>query len=107
MESDERWQDAFRDKFKKLGYRVLLAGDPSRAADRFRQHPFDTLIMDVGTVCEEGLTVFENIMIDANRKNLEAVQRYCHQQGLINRMTPIDELFADTDLGDAGGPESF
>jgi 4,5-dihydroxyphthalate decarboxylase len=44
---------------------------------------------------------------DANRKNLEAIQRYCHQQGLISRMAPLDELFADTDLGDAGGPESF
>jgi 4,5-dihydroxyphthalate decarboxylase len=44
---------------------------------------------------------------DANRKNLETVQRYCHQQGLIGRMAPLEELFADTDLGDAGGPESF
>jgi 4,5-dihydroxyphthalate decarboxylase len=44
---------------------------------------------------------------DANRKNLQAIQRYCHQQGLIGRMAPLDELFADTDLGDAGGPESF
>jgi 4,5-dihydroxyphthalate decarboxylase len=44
---------------------------------------------------------------EANRKNLGAIQRYCHQQGLIGRMTPLDELFADTDLGDAGGPESF
>jgi 4,5-dihydroxyphthalate decarboxylase len=40
---------------------------------------------------------------DANRKNLQTVQRYCHQQGLIGRMLPLDELFADTDLGDAGG----
>jgi 4,5-dihydroxyphthalate decarboxylase len=38
-----------------------------------------------------------------NRNNLETVQRYCHQQGLISRMIPLDELFADTDLGDAGG----
>jgi 4,5-dihydroxyphthalate decarboxylase len=38
---------------------------------------------------------------DANRKNLQTVQRYCHQQGLIDRITPLDELFADTDLGDA------
>ena len=42
-------------------------------------------------------------LTDANRKNLETVQRYCHQQGLISRMLPLDELFADTDLGDAGG----
>jgi 4,5-dihydroxyphthalate decarboxylase len=38
-----------------------------------------------------------------NRNNLQTVQRYCHQQGLISRITPLDELFADTDLGDAAG----
>jgi 4,5-dihydroxyphthalate decarboxylase len=40
---------------------------------------------------------------DANRKNLETVLRYCHQQGLINRMMKLEVLFADTDLGDAAG----
>ena len=38
----------------------------------------------------------------ANRKNLQTVQSYCRQQGLIGRMLPLEELFADTDLGDAG-----
>ena len=38
----------------------------------------------------------------ANRKNLETVQRYTHQQGMIRRIMPLDELFADTDLGDVG-----
>jgi 4,5-dihydroxyphthalate decarboxylase len=42
---------------------------------------------------------------DANRKNLETVLRYCHQQGLINRMMRLEDLFADTDLGDAAGGE--
>jgi 4,5-dihydroxyphthalate decarboxylase len=44
-----------------------------------------------------------------NRKTLETVQRYCHQQGLIKTMTPLDQLFADTDLGDAvgSGAEEF
>lgn len=42
-------------------------------------------------------------LTDANRKNLQTVQRYCHQQGLIGRVEPLDTLFADTDLGDAGG----
>ena len=41
-----------------------------------------------------------------NRRNLETVQRYCHEQGLISRVTPLDELFADTDLGDAVGSGS-
>jgi hypothetical protein len=39
----------------------------------------------------------------ANRKNPQTVQFYCHQQGLIDRMRPLEKLFADTDLGDAGG----
>ena len=43
----------------------------------------------------------------ANRKNLQTVQRYCQQQGLIGALTPLDALFADTDLGDAGGSEEF
>jgi 4,5-dihydroxyphthalate decarboxylase len=41
-----------------------------------------------------------------NRKNLQTVQRYCHQQGLIDTVTPLDDLFADTDLGDAVGAGS-
>lgn len=39
----------------------------------------------------------------ANRKTLRTVQSYCRQQGLISRIKPLEELFADTDLGDAGG----
>jgi 4,5-dihydroxyphthalate decarboxylase len=43
----------------------------------------------------------------ANRKNLETVLRYTHQQGMISRMLPLDALFADTDLGDAAGPDGI
>lgn len=42
---------------------------------------------------------------EANRKNLETVLRYTFQQGLISRMRPLDELFADTDLGDSSGSD--
>jgi 4,5-dihydroxyphthalate decarboxylase len=42
-------------------------------------------------------------LTDTNRKNLQTVQRYCYQQGLISRVMPLDELFDDTDLGDAAG----
>jgi 4,5-dihydroxyphthalate decarboxylase len=38
---------------------------------------------------------------ESNRKNLETVIRYCHQQGLISRLMPVDELFIDTDPEDA------
>jgi 4,5-dihydroxyphthalate decarboxylase len=43
----------------------------------------------------------------ANRKNLETVLRYTFQQGMISRMPALDDLFADTDLGDAGGPDGI
>ena len=46
-------------------------------------------------------------MTAQNRKSLETVQRYCHQQGLIKKMTPLDELFVDTDIGDLGGGGEF
>jgi len=41
----------------------------------------------------------------ANRKNLETIQRYVHQQGMVSRQRPLEELFDDTDLGDSGGSE--
>jgi hypothetical protein len=43
----------------------------------------------------------------ANRKNLETVLRYTHQQGMIGKMPSLDSLFADTDLGDAAGPDGI
>jgi 4,5-dihydroxyphthalate decarboxylase len=42
---------------------------------------------------------------EANRKNLGTIMRYCHQQGLIPKAMSIEELFVDTDPGDAGGDE--
>jgi len=43
----------------------------------------------------------------ANRKNLETVLRYTYQQGMIGKMPALDALFADTDLGDAGGSDGI
>jgi CheY-like chemotaxis protein len=67
VESDERLQNAMRDKFKKLGYRVLLAADPGRAIDRYRQQPFDALVLDAGATGAEGRAVFEKILGEAER----------------------------------------
>jgi 4,5-dihydroxyphthalate decarboxylase len=38
----------------------------------------------------------------ANRKNLQTIIGYCHQQGLIRQVPPIEELFIDTDADDGG-----
>ena len=42
-----------------------------------------------------------------NRRNLETVMRYTFEQGMIGKTMPLDDLFADTDLGDAGGPDGI
>jgi 4,5-dihydroxyphthalate decarboxylase len=44
-------------------------------------------------------------LTDANRKNLETIQRYVHQQGMVSKLRSLAELFDDTDLGDAVGLE--
>jgi serine/threonine protein kinase len=71
VERDERLQDVLREKLKEAGFRVLIASDPQRALDRFRQQPFDLLIVDAGTAGEESIHVYEKILSDAERKNVD------------------------------------
>jgi len=71
VESDERLQDAVRDKFKEMGYRVLIAADPQRALDRFRQQPYDALVVDAETAGEDGKLIFEHVVDEAERKQFK------------------------------------
>jgi DNA-binding response OmpR family regulator len=68
VESDERLQDLLREKLKVQGYRVLIAADPMRALDRFRQQPFDVLIVNASTTGENGCFVFERVLGEAQRQ---------------------------------------
>jgi serine/threonine protein kinase len=70
IEKDERLQDVLRDKLKGMGFRVLIAADPQRALDRYRQQPFDLIIIDAGTTGEDGILVYERILMDAERKKV-------------------------------------
>jgi len=69
-ETDERLQEAFREKLKGLGYRVLISIDPDRALDRFRQQPYDALVVDVRTTGEDGLRAFSAVMGEAQRQHI-------------------------------------
>jgi tRNA A-37 threonylcarbamoyl transferase component Bud32 len=71
VESDERLQDAVRDKFKEMGYRVLISADPQRALDRFRQQPYDALVVDAETAGEDGKLIFEHVVDEAERKQFK------------------------------------
>jgi serine/threonine protein kinase len=66
VESDMRLQDALRQKFRELGYKVLIAADPQRAQDRFRSQPFECLVVDGGSTGMEGIRGFEMVLRDAN-----------------------------------------
>jgi serine/threonine protein kinase len=68
VEPNQKLQDALREKFKSLGYRVLLSGEPARAVQRFQQQPFDAFIMDAGSAGEEALMAFRQIMEEADKR---------------------------------------
>jgi tRNA A-37 threonylcarbamoyl transferase component Bud32/CheY-like chemotaxis protein len=70
VESDQHLQDAMREQFKKMGYRVFIAADPERAYDRFRQQSFDGLVVDARTTGEDGLFYFERITDEADRQGI-------------------------------------
>jgi serine/threonine protein kinase len=70
VEREERLQSAMREKFKEMGYRVFVAADPARAADRFYLQPYDALVLDAGTTGEEGRYTFEQLLDSADRQSI-------------------------------------
>jgi serine/threonine protein kinase len=68
IEAEERLKDLLRDKFKERGFRVLLASDPQRALDRFRQQPFELLVVNASTAGGDSCEMFERIIRDARRQ---------------------------------------
>jgi serine/threonine protein kinase len=73
VEKDPGLQEKMRERFKELGYRVLLSFDPVRALDRFRQQPYDALVVDAATVGDEGRLVFQQVLLEANSRKSPCV----------------------------------
>jgi serine/threonine protein kinase len=61
IEKKERLQERFREKFKSLGFRVLVSIDAGRALKRYQQQPFDGLLLNVATVGAESLETLGQI----------------------------------------------
>ena len=70
IEKSEKAQEKLREKFKELGYRVFMASDPLRALERFRTLPFDALVINAGSVGEDGLYIFNDVINEAKSKSL-------------------------------------
>jgi serine/threonine-protein kinase len=52
VESNPKWQDVFRQGFKRVNYKVLLTADPTRAVARLRQ---DNASANCIVFCAQGL----------------------------------------------------
>ena len=65
VESNEKLRDAFRDKFKSHGYRVLLSIDADQALKRYQQIPYHALLIDAGTVGKDGVDAFKRVLREA------------------------------------------
>lgn len=66
VEQNAKLQDAFREKFKAHGYRVLMSIDPGQALKRFQQQPYHALIVDAGTVGEDGVDAYNRVLREAD-----------------------------------------
>ena len=101
------------DKYPWIPTNLVKAFEASKQLDYRRvANPRMVPLAFVRTAVEEqeailGKDPWSYGLTPLNRKNLETVQRYAHQQGLIKTIVPLDALFADTDLGDAAGSEEF
>ena len=73
VEKSEKLQDAFREKFKAAGYRVLLSIDPGQAARRYQQQPYHAAIIDARTVGRDGLAAYHDVLRAADAAGMEVV----------------------------------
>ncbi len=92
-ENDEKLQNVLRDKLKKLGYRVLIASDPARAYDRYQQSPYEVLIMDVGTVGEEGVRTINSVLRKSRNVNMA-----CHALVIVSEDQSGIEAMIEPDV---------
>ena len=71
VEHNAKFQDAFRERLKVQGYRVLISINASQAVSRFGQQPFDALIVNCATGDRGDLEAFERVMQEAELKRLD------------------------------------
>jgi 4,5-dihydroxyphthalate decarboxylase len=101
------------DKYPWVTTNLVKAFEASKQmAYRRVQNPRMVPLAWVRTAVEEqedilGRDPWQFGLTPANRKNLETIQRYVYQQGMVSKIRPLEELFDDTDLGDSVGLEEF
>jgi CheY-like chemotaxis protein len=64
VEKDNRLMGELREGFRKFGYRVLIARNPALALQRFRQQPYDALVVNAGTAGVEGREALDRVLTE-------------------------------------------
>jgi eukaryotic-like serine/threonine-protein kinase len=71
VETSEKLKDAFREKFKAHGYRVLLTIDPAMALKRYMEQPYHALIVDARTIGEEAMLAYNRVLRESDSMGLD------------------------------------
>ena len=69
-----------------IGFGIRNVADPMRALERFRQQPFDLLVVNAGTTGEDGFFVFECIV--------EEARQMASSWGLAPMVAQLDQMIA-------------
>jgi serine/threonine-protein kinase len=83
VESDQKMQDVFRERFKKQGYRVLVTVDPDRLFQRLYDDAkaADVLLISAGRIGRPALEAFNRLKQEGRLKHLPAVLLLGDEQG--------------------------
>jgi serine/threonine protein kinase len=71
LEAKEILKNHIRDKFKDRGYRVLMSSDPEQALKRYQEQPYHALVVNAGSVGQEGLMAFNRVLKESDKVKLD------------------------------------
>jgi DNA-binding response OmpR family regulator len=69
VEKDDRLMSEMRDGFRRFGYRVLITRDPALALQRFRQQPYDALVVNACTTDVAGREAFDRVLTEVRLRD--------------------------------------
>lgn len=71
VEQNQKLQDALRERFKEMGFRVLMSSNASQALRRYQQAPYHALVVDTRTVGTDGYAEYKRIVKEAAGMRLD------------------------------------
>jgi eukaryotic-like serine/threonine-protein kinase len=95
VEAQAEIQDALRKSLGRMGYRVLIVGDPERAAERYAESPPDALIFDADGLGPDSFDALTAMRAKAEEDGLPFVALVLlgpRQEGLKEKLPAADRM---------------